>query len=65
MLTNDLTKTLSKQKHENFVQMIDLINIFDKLTMEQRAAKKKNPINQKDQLVLADAKIKINRLLKK
>ena len=41
MSTDDLTKALFKQKHENFVRMIDLINISDKLIMEQRAAKKK------------------------
>ena len=41
MSTDDLTKALFKQKHENFVRMIDLVNIFDKLVMKQRAAKKK------------------------
>ena len=66
MPADDLTKALSKQKHEDFVRMIDLVNISDKLTMEQRAAKKKEkPVNQKNQLVLTNAKIKIDRLLKK
>ena len=65
MPTDDLTKALFRQKHEDFVRMIGLIDISDKLTMEQRAAKeKKKPINQKNQLVLADAKININRLLR-
>ena len=41
MSTDDLTKTLFKQKHEDFVRMIDLIDISDKLVMKQRAAKKK------------------------
>ena len=45
MPTDGLTKTLFKQKHENFVRMIGLINISDKLVMKQRAAKKKK-INQ-------------------
>ena len=66
MSTDDLTKTLFKQKHEDFVRMIDLIDISDKLAMEQRAAKeKKKSINQKNQLIFADAKVKISRLLKK
>ena len=66
MPADDLTKTLFRQKHEDFVRMIGLVDISDKLTMEQRAAKKKEkPINQKNQLVFANAKVKISRLLKK
>ena len=65
MPADGLTKALFRQKHEDFVRMIDLIDISDKLIMEQRAAKKKEKfINQKNQLVLANAKIKISRLLR-
>ena len=65
MPADGLTKALSRQKHEEFIRMIGLVNISDKLAMEQRAAKKKEKTtNQEDQLVLADAKVNIGRLLR-
>ena len=66
MPADDLTKTLSKQKHEDFVRMIGLINISDKLAMKQRAAKKKKKTKKKKKKLGGEnKKLKKGRIFKK
>lgn len=67
MSVDDLIKTLIKQKHEKFVKMLNLIDIFEKLIKKHELKQTKNQTKiQNDQIksvIYVDEKMKIRNAI--